>query len=336
MKAIGPLLVKVLAFVTVTAVLTGALVMVFGGFRLAPSTTYQAIFTDISGMRPASPVRAAGVEVGRVEGAERLPDNTILVTFSVDSQIPLTTGSMAVIRYKNVVGDLYLQLSSGPGPALPDGGTIPTSLTRPALDLDELFNGFTPLFQGLQPDQINRLSSALIAVLQGQGGAVEELLSNLGSVTGTLADRGALISDVVGQLDTVLETLSRRAPELNDTIVNLQMLVSGLSEDRERIGRSLTGVKDLTTSLDGLLTQTRPDIKGTIAQLDRVADTLNNDHAALENLSRRLPGYFVPLGRLGANQGAFQFYLCGVQLRFTTPAGYIFTPFTNSGNVPRC
>lgn len=335
MKAIGPL-IKVLAFVAVTAVMTGTLVMVFGGFRFERSTTYHAIFTDISGMRPASPVRAAGVDVGRVEGAKRLTDNKIEVTFSVNSQIPLTTGSTAVIRYKNVVGDLYLQLGPGPGSALLTGGTIPASQTRPALDLDELFNGFTPLFQGLQPDQINRLSSALIAVLQGQGGAVEDLLSNLGEVTGTLADRGALISDVVKQLNTVLETLSRRAPELNDTIVNLQTLVSGLAEDREQIGRSLTGVNDLTTSLDALLAQTRPDIKGTISQLDRAAQTINNDHAALENLFRRLPGYYVPLGRLGANQGAFQFYLCGIQLRFTTPAGHIYSPFINSGNVPRC
>jgi phospholipid/cholesterol/gamma-HCH transport system substrate-binding protein len=335
MKVTGPL-VKVLVFVAVTAVLTGALVMVFGGFRLQESTTYHAVFTDISGMRPGSPVRAAGVAVGRVEGAERLPDNKIKLTFSTDSHIPVTTGSTAVIRYKNVVGDLYLQVGPGPGRALQPGGTIPDSQTRPALDLDDLFNGFTPLFQGLQPEQINRLSTALIAVLQGQGGAVGELLSNLGEVTSTLADRGALISDVIRQLTTVLDTLSKRAPELNDTIVNLQTLVSGLAEDREGLGRSLTGVADLTSSLDGLLTKTGPEITGTITQLGRATQTINNDHAALENLFRRLPGYYVPLGRLGANQGAFQFYLCGIQLRFTTPAGHIYSPFINSGNVPRC
>lgn len=329
-------LLKVLAFVTVTVVLTGALVVVFGGFRFEQSVEYRAVFSDVSGIKPASKVRAAGVDVGRVEDLERLPDNKIQVIFSVATHIPLTTGSTAVIRYLNVVGDRYLQIGPGPGPALPPGGTIPVTQTRPALDLDELYNGFTPLFEGLRPDQVNQLSGALIAVLQGQGSAVEGLLANLGTVTGTLADRSTLIDDIVKQLGAVLETLTRRAPELSDTIVTLQRVVSGLAADRERIGGSLSGINDLTTSLSGLLERERPGIKGTIGDLGRFAQTIENDHAALDNLLRRLPGYYVSLGRLGANQSAFQFYLCGVQLRVTTPAGYVYTPFVDSGNVPRC
>jgi phospholipid/cholesterol/gamma-HCH transport system substrate-binding protein len=334
-KAIGPA-AKVLAFVTATAAMTGALVVVFGGFRFEATTEYHAVFEDVSGIKPASKVKAAGVDVGRVEDLERLPDNKIEVTFSAGTGIPLTTGSTAAIRYLNVVGDRYLQLGPGPGPALPPGGTIPVDRTRPALDLDELYNGFTPLFEGLRPDQVNSLSGALIAVLQGQGSAVEDLLSNLGTVTGTLADRGTLISDVVKQLNSVLETLIRRAPELSDTIVNLQTLVSGLAQDRERIGGSLTGINALTTSLDGLLAGERPGIKGTIGELGRFAQTIDNDRAALDNLLRRLPGYYIPLGRIGANASAFQFYLCGVRLRLTTPAGQVYTPFINSGTVPRC
>jgi phospholipid/cholesterol/gamma-HCH transport system substrate-binding protein len=335
MKMVG-LITKVIAFVAATVLMTGLLVVVFGGFRFEPTTTYHAIFEDISGLRPTTEVRAAGVGVGRVESTERLPDNTIRVTFTLGDNIPLTMGSSATIRYKNLVGDRYLQLGSGPGAPLSSGGTIPKSQTKPALDLDELYNGFTPLFQGLQPDQVNRLSGSLIAVLQGQGSAVESLLSDLGSVTTTLADRSSLISRVVDQLNTALETLTRRAPELNDTIVNLQTLVSGLAQDREQIGGALTGINGLTTSLGGLLAQERPDIQGTVNQLGRVAQTINTEAGPLDNLLRRLPGYYVPLGRLGANQSAFQFYLCGVQLRIMTPEGRVDTPMINSGNVPRC
>lgn len=335
MRNVG-LATKVLAFVVATIVMTGGLVVVFGGMRFEQSTTYRAVFDDISGMAPASEVRAAGVTVGRVEDAERLPDNSIRVTFSVQAAIPVSTGTTAVIKYKNLIGDRFLQLGPGSGSALPAGGTIPNAQTRPALDLDELYNGFAPLFQGLQPDQVNRLSGALIAVLQGQGSALEGLLSDIGSVTTTLADRSSLISKVINQLNTTLETLTRRAPELNETIVNLQKVVSGLAADRGQIGSSLDGINDLTTSVGTLLTRERPNIKGTIAQLDRFSRTFEADHAELDNLFRRLPGYYVPLGRLGAGQSGFQFYACGVRLRLSTPAGKIDTPFVNSGNVPRC
>lgn len=335
MKRFG-LLVKVIAFVAATAAMTGLLVVVFGGFRFERENTYHAVFDDVSGMLPGSDVRAAGVGVGRVEDIERQPDNTIAVDFSLSPQIPLTTGSTAVIRYQNLVGDRYLQVGPGPGPALAPGGTIPKTQTRPALDLDELYNGFTPLFQGLQPDQVNKLSAALIEVLQGQGSAVDDLLTNLGTVTSTLADRSALIAGVVTQLNTVLDTLVKNAPELNDTIVNLQRLVTGLAGDRDRIGASLGGVDDLTTTLGGLLAQERPDLHTDIAQLGRLSQVIDADAAPLDNLIRRLPGYYIPLGRLGANQSSFQFYVCGVQLRITTPAGQLDTPFINSGNVSRC
>lgn len=335
MSKIG-LFTRVIAFATATVLMTGVLVAVFGSFRFEPTTTYYAIFDDVSGMGSASEVRAAGVGVGRVEDTERLPDNTIKVTFSLADRIPLTTGSSATIRYKNLVGDRYLQLGSGTGAELSAGGTIPRTQTKPALDLDELYNGFTPLFQGLQPEQVNRLSGSLIGVLQGQGSAVEALLSDLGSVTTTIADRSSLITRVVDQLNTALETLTRRAPELNDTIVNLQTLVSGLAGDREQIGGALVGINDLTTSLGGVLADERPQIQGAIAQLGRVSQTINSEGAALDNLLRRLPGYYVPLGRLGANQSAFQFYLCGVRLRIKLPEGRIETPMINSGNSPRC
>lgn len=328
--------VKAVAFGVAAVLMTGVLVSVFGGYGTGPTTTYRAIFTDVSGMPSGSEVRAAGVGIGRVDGLLRLPDNTIEVTFSVQRQIPLTTGTTAVIRYKNLVGDRFLQLGPGAGRALPAGGTIPKSQTHPALDLDELFNGFTPLFQGLQPAQVNELSSALISVLQGQGGAVDSLLSDLGSVTTTLADHSSLTSAVIDQLNSVLGTLADDAPQLDDTIVNLQRLVTGLAADRDRIGQSLSGIDSLTTSLTDLLASNRPAIRGTVAQLGRFSQTIDADQGPLDNLIRRLPGYYIPLGRLGANQSAFQFYLCGVQLRVTTPAGQFYTPFINSGNVTRC
>jgi phospholipid/cholesterol/gamma-HCH transport system substrate-binding protein len=335
MRKLG-LLVKVVAFLAVTGLLTGTLIAIFGDFRVENATTYRAVFDDVSGMKPASKVKAAGVDLGRVDSLRRLPDNSIEVTFSLNNQVPLTTGTSAVVRYKDLVGNRYLQLSPGSGPAIPPGGTIPRSQTHPALDLDELYNGFTPLFQGLQPAQINQLSGALIEVLQGQGSAVDSLLSDLGSVTTTLADRGAVIDRVIGQLNTVLTTLNEQAPQLNDTIVNLQRLVSGLAADRDQIGGSVTGINSLTSSVSSLLAQERPDLKGTIGQLGRLAQNVNGEAPELANLFRRLPGYYVPLGRLGANQSAFQFYVCAVQIRITTPAGSIETPFIDSGKTPRC
>ena len=46
-----------------------------------------------------------------------------------------------------------------------------------------LFQGFRPLFEGLDADQINALASELIQTLQGEGGSLDLLLSTLADLT---------------------------------------------------------------------------------------------------------------------------------------------------------
>ncbi len=120
------------------------------------------------------------------------------MTFRVQSDVPLTTASRAEIRFLNLVGDRYLALEEGAdadAEPLESGATLPISQTKPALDLTTLFNGFQPLFQALNPQQVNDLSMNLVQVLQGEGGTVQGLLQKTASLTNTLADRDELIGE---------------------------------------------------------------------------------------------------------------------------------------------
>ena len=104
-----------------------ALVAVFGQFRFEPRTPYQAVFTNISGMKSGNFVRIAGVEVGKVTGLHLHRDGTVTVNFSIDRSLPLTEGTRAAVRYRNLVGDRYLSLEDGPGSVrrMAPGETIP-------------------------------------------------------------------------------------------------------------------------------------------------------------------------------------------------------------------
>ena len=174
-----------------------------GNFGFGASNEYKAVFTNASMLEKGDDVRVAGVSVGEVKKVEHYKRNQALVTFRVKADVPLTTTSRAEIRFLNLVGDRYLALEAGDadGDALPDGlddgiggdtssATAPSTGTRsrpgrrsrssqtsPALDLTTLFNGFQPLFQALNPKQVNELSMNLVQVLQGEGGTVQELLA---------------------------------------------------------------------------------------------------------------------------------------------------------------
>lgn len=328
---------KVVAFVVVSVLSMVILALEIGGSRPA-GRQYTALFTDGSGMIVGSDVRAAGVTVGRVESIDVQPDNLVRVGFQAQEGVPVRTSTLATIRYQDVVGDRYLELGEGAGGGalLGPGGVIPLTRTRPALDLDELFNGFAPLFQGLRPDQINQLTGSLVAVLQGQGDSVTQLLTQVGSLTGALADKDIVIGRLVDNLNGLLATLDDHGGQLDELVGQLTTLVSGLDRDRGRIGRSLSGINDLTGSASDLLRDARPDIAGTVHQVDRVTAVVNAENGQLNELLGRFPGYYAVLGRLGAYSSAFQFYLCGVQVRLHTGTGPVVrTPMIESG-ARRC
>lgn len=311
------------AFVTVAVLAAAAIFVTVSNMSLTPHTTYRAHFSEVSGLAPDSDVHVAGLAVGRVLDLARLPDDTIEVSFTVDESVRLETNSVAAIRYRDLVGRRVLELRPGPGTGAPlePGAVLPDSQTEPALDLDQLYNGFAPLFDGLAPDQVNQLSASLIEVLQGQAGSVNDLLDTVGSLTNALADRDQVIGELITNLDGVLTTVDERRDRTSALVVQLQQLVSGLAEQRQPIGVALERSARLTDRLQGLLGDARPDITGNVAEIDRLSRVINADQAEIDTLLQRVPGYYQLVGRVGIYQSAFQFYLCGVQLRVGQPDG---------------
>ena len=332
------LLIKVLALVAVTAVTGTLLVAVFDNLQVQKQHTYGALFSDVSGLATGDDVRAAGVEVGRVNGLTLQPDNKVMVSFTTSEAVPVTRSTTLTVRYKDLVGNRYLEINPPATPAspLPSGAVIPASRTQPALSLDALFNGFQPLFQGLQPGQINQLSAELITVFQGEGGTIDGLLSSIGSLTSTLANRDQVIGQVIDNLNSVLGTVSQHDNQLSDLVVQLQQLVSGLAADRDPIGRSLGHISGLAGNLAGLLGAARPDVSGDVHQVNRLSTLLNSDSANLNSTLQSLPAEYQRLNRLGLYGSFFSFYLCQFQLRFTTPTGEtVMTPMDES-RAQRC
>jgi phospholipid/cholesterol/gamma-HCH transport system substrate-binding protein len=331
-------LAKLIAFAAVTIVLTGMLAQTLGAFDFGGGTGYRARFTDVAGLVVGDDVRIAGVRVGRVDGIG-LAGDVAEVRFSVDSQVPLPRSVRAKIRYRNLVGQRYLALAEGPrnGAAdrLPAGGVIPLTQTTPALDLTVVFNGFRPLFTGLQPEDVNKLSFEIIQVLQGEGGTVESLLRRTASLTTTLADRDAAIGRVITNLNAVLATLAERDAELDETIVRLRQFVSGLSADREAIGAAISSIGDLARATGSLVRDARPDLAQDLTLLDRLAGTLNANTAVIEDTLHRLPDRYQALTRTASYGSWFNFFLCDFDGRIGLAPGVTTTP-TFSSATARC
>jgi len=308
-------LVKLLTFIVVTSMLTFVLAATIGNFGVGATTTYKATFTDVTGLLPGNEVRISGVRVGSVKDV-KLKDNLAQVTLELEGERKLTVSNVVQIRYRNLVGERYVAVVEGTGPADPmdEGDTVPVERTQPALDLTVLFNGFRPLFQALDPATVNDVSMEIIKTLQGEGGTVETLLARTASLTKTLADKDAVIGRVVDNLTTVLAAVDERDTELSDLIGQLRRLATGFAADRQTIGESLEGISRLTDATEGLLQGIRPGLRGDITELRQLAANLDEGKEVVDGVLERLPEKLNRIVATATYGGWFNFYLCGARI----------------------
>ncbi len=316
--------IKLTIFTVVSVLVTGLLAVIMGNLGFGEARTYEAVFTSATSLKKGDDVRVAGVSVGEVKDVEHYERRYAKVTFRVKSDVELTTTSRAEIRFLNLVGDRYMALVAGKSRGaepLEDGDVIPMQQTTPALDLTVLFNGFKPLFQALQPEQVNELTMNLVQVLQGESGTVRSLLESTASLTNTLADRDQLIGDVIDNLTTTMTTVNNRRQELSQLVLELKGWLGDLARDRSTIGSSLDSISDLTVVLSDLLRQSRPLLKADIAQLRRLATLLNKpkNRKVVVEIFDRLPESMTDQTRTGTYGSWYNYYVCGFSGEITLP-----------------
>ncbi|MCV7342844.1 MCE family protein [Mycolicibacterium rhodesiae] len=323
MTALWKTIVKVGVFGVVMILLTAALFAIFGQYRTGSDNSYSALFADASSLKSGDSVRVAGVRVGTVTDVALQPDNKVVVDFDADRKIVLTSGTKATVRYLNLVGDRYLELVDSPGSAKvqPPGSRIPLDRTEPALDLDLLLGGLKPVVQGLNPNDVNALTNALIQILQGQEGNLDSLFSKTQSFTSSLADNGQTVQQLIDNLNTVITTISKDGDKFSGAVDKLQNLVTQLANDKDPIGESITALDNGTASLTDLLNQARTPLAGTVDQLGRLAPLLDQDKELLDISIQKAPANYRKVVRLGSYGSWINQYLCGLSLRVSDLQG---------------
>jgi phospholipid/cholesterol/gamma-HCH transport system substrate-binding protein len=317
------MVIKVSLFAVAMLLVAASLVVIFGDFRFGPESTYHATFTDASRLKAGQKVRIAGVPVGAVSGVKLNPDNTVDVEFGIDKHYTLYTSTRAVIRYENLVGDRFMEITSGPGELrkLAPGATINAQHTQPALDLDALLGGLKPVLKGLDADKVNTISSAIIQLLQGQGGALSNVLADTSAFSTALGKRDELIGGVINNLNTVLTTVDERSAKFSASVDQLQQLISGLAKNKDVIAGAIPPLASTTTDLTQLLQNSRRPLQGILENTRPLATELDNRKAEVNNDVEQLGEDYLRLAALGAYGSFFNIYFCSVSLKINGPAG---------------
>jgi len=330
-------LIKLIIFLVVTTIFTYVLGATIANSSYGSTNTYAAEFTDVTGLQLGDDVRIAGVRVGTVSDISIEKDKYNVgyahVEFTVQKSDPLPASAEINLRYRNLVGQRYLDVEQGPGDpneTLAPNATITCEhskagivcpRTHPAVDLTVLFQGFGPLVRGLSAPQINKLTFNVIQTLQGEGGALENLLGTVADLTNSIADKDQVIGEVINNLTSVLTAVGERDAELNDLVIQLKDFFSGLAGDRDTIGNAIVGINRLAESTAGLLQHVRRPFADDVKSITGLVDQLNNNKGTLTFVIKQLAPTIGALIRTGSYGSWFNFYLCEASGTLVLPGG---------------
>ncbi|MEU1984208.1 MlaD family protein [Nocardia sp. NPDC019395] len=280
------------------------------------SETYSATFTDVMGVRVGDDVRMAGVRVGRVDSIEFEPDYKARLVLRIEERQRLTDTTKALVRYQNLIGQRYIALLPGEvrGAEVAPGSHIPVERTEPSFDVSALLSGFEPLFNVLQPDQVNSLSDTLIQALQGDGVSLSALITQAAELANTFGQRDEILGAVITNLSSVIAGLANRSHELETLITQTRGLMDALYAEGETLKSSVDTVARSTDSLTNLITTVKPDIVLAQNEATTAVELLLLNGAALDQAATELPTVLNGLARFTGYGAYGNAYICNLDV----------------------
>lgn len=246
----------VLAGLITIAVVTVCVYLGFSKLQLPFGSHYevQAVFrTAATEIKGGSPVRIAGVDVGKVVGVESGPGGTALATLRIEDRgRPLHRDATFKIRPRLFLeGNFFVDAEPGTPSAgeLEDGGTVPIGQTAVAVQLDEVLR----TLQRDTRDDLQATVSNLARVFdEGGAEAVNRGIEHWdGAFSGTAlsaeAARGARPGDLSRFVDRqadVSKALADRDRELADLVTGFATTVTALADRRDDLGATLRAARD--------------------------------------------------------------------------------------------
>lgn len=268
------------------------------------SYTDYAVVANSVNVRPGSPVRVAGIDVGQVSGVS--PDgHDTRIAFTLDSAaLPIHRDATLTIRDRLFLeGSYYLQLDPGSpsAPAAPEGFVIRPANTASPVQFFQLLStfdeaartslqnllkttnvAFSPApgqpesqsgagalktaIPALTPDlkDFSQISQSLTGT---HAGDVQTFLSSTANVTGTLAAHRANLAAMFDRLDAVAGTLAGEDDAIGRTISGVDAVLKAAPASLAAVNRSLDPTDALAAALTPTLRQSPPIVSALAAQI---------------------------------------------------------------------
>ena len=269
---------------------------------------FRAYFSEAVTLAKQSDVRIGGVTVGKVKSLT-LPPEGNLTEVEIELQpeyAPLRSDARAILRQKTLIGETYIELTTGSDSAapVPDGGVLARSRTVESTQLDEILEAFDTDTR----DSLRRFVRNAAIAIHGRGSDLNSALGSLGPFTTDATETLSLLHSqdtelqgLVRDTGEVLRALSAGDRELAGTIVNSNRAFEALAS-RDAALREIVQIfptfNDETRLTLNRLAEFAGDTQPLLDDLRPVADDFSPTFRAVRRLSPNLRRLFINLDPL--------------------------------------
>lgn len=246
------------------------------------------VFSESGGLEASAPVISKGFRVGTVEKVDmNMNSGNIIVTFSVQSEYPLTRDSKIKISSSSLLGGKVIEVIYGSDKEyFRNHDTIPSieeqsmmdfvsseytilreKLSSYSIKIDSILNGLDKIMCQQNTDNIaqtianvRRLSYSLSQLVDTNSTNLSSLISNLDSLSASLAAAGPSFNQAMVKINNASDSLPILVQNANSAVTSLSSILKKVDSKEGNLGKLVNdeelynSLTSTVQSLDSLLT----------------------------------------------------------------------------------
>jgi phospholipid/cholesterol/gamma-HCH transport system substrate-binding protein len=237
--------------------------------------TRTATFSDVGDLVTGHSVQVADVRVGSVTSIELTKGYQAKVTMKIKDDLHLPKDTQAVLRTTSLLGEKFVELRRPEGsPARPpqelrDGDVV--AQTAEAPELEFVAEEAVQVLAGVAGTDIASIVQTGGIGFGGRATELGQLIDDLSTVSGTLADQTGNIVSIIDGLDRATGTLAKSDDQVDQLLTNLSKTTTVLARNRDL---TLQTLRDLTrlakAQNDEVFGPYKAKVEAQVKQLDAI------------------------------------------------------------------
>ena len=231
-----------------------------------------ATFDDVGDLQKSGGVQVADVRVGRITGISLTPDFRAKVTMAINSSVHVPKNSEALVRTTSLLGEKFIELrpltSPTQTPYLANGDVV--TRTQQAPELEFVADSAIELLGAVNSSDVASIVQTGAQAFGGRGPELNRLISDLSTISGTLASRTQQLTSIIDNLDRGAQTLAGGSEDLKTLLTNLATTSQILADNRQKAVDAIGQLTRLASVQNEVLDRYHANLDKQIKQVDAI------------------------------------------------------------------